>query len=68
MLMQSHGDVIRLLPALPDTWPNGKVTDFREKVTPLLHPLLMACRAYSTSWPPFPNPAEDSPLFQPRFD
>jgi alpha-L-fucosidase 2 len=26
MLMQSHGDVIRILPALPARWPNGRVT------------------------------------------
>jgi alpha-L-fucosidase 2 len=31
MLVQSHGNVIRLLPALPDAWPNGKVTGFRAR-------------------------------------
>jgi len=31
MLLQCHGDVIRLLPALPDAWPNGKITGFRAR-------------------------------------
>ena len=39
MLLQSHGpsmnsgqaSVIRLLPALPDAWPNGKITGFRAR-------------------------------------
>ena len=26
MLIQSHGDQIQLLPALPDAWPTGHVT------------------------------------------
>jgi alpha-L-fucosidase 2 len=31
MLLQSHGDVIRLLPALPDAWPQGALTGFRAR-------------------------------------
>jgi alpha-L-fucosidase 2 len=31
MLLQSHGNVIRLLPALPDAWPQGALTGFRAR-------------------------------------
>lgn len=31
MLLQSQGDVIRLLPALPDAWSSGTIKDFRAR-------------------------------------
>ena len=31
MLLQSHGDLIRILPALPDTWHNGRVTGLKAR-------------------------------------
>lgn len=31
MLLQSHTDVIHILPALPDSWPNGKITGLKAR-------------------------------------
>ncbi|WP_328804701.1 glycoside hydrolase family 95-like protein [Sphingobium psychrophilum] len=31
MLMDSHGDVIDLLPALPKAWPTGRITGLRAR-------------------------------------
>jgi alpha-L-fucosidase 2 len=31
MLLQSHNDVVRILPALPDAWPEGEVTGLKAR-------------------------------------